>query len=123
MLACLLKELEFDLECLDSQDTAFAQRKQEGAITGLFYVRDAASTLDARGRLVIPAQDFVTEHNIKTIFGLGGLYHSGTFFTLVAFTRDIIERTAIAQYASLIITIQAATTTLDRERKYFRKAA
>jgi hypothetical protein len=123
MLACLLKELEFELECLDSQDTQFTQRKQEGAITGLFYVRNAASTLDARGRLVIPAQDFVVEHNIKTVFGLGGIYHSGTFFIVVAFTHDIVERTTIAQYASLVITIQAATTTLDWERKYFRKTS
>ena len=123
MLACLLKQLEFDLECLDSQHTEFSQRSLEGGVTGLFYVEDAASTTDNRGRLVIPAQDFVAEHGIKTVFGLGGLYHSGTFFTVVAFTRDLIERSAITRYAPLVMTIQVTTTTLDRERRYFRNTS
>ena len=121
MVASLLKELEFDLECLNSQDTEFAQRNLEGGISGLFYVEDAASTTDSRGRLVIPAQDFVAQHNIKTVFGLGGIYPSGTFFTLVVFTRDIIERSVIAQYAPLVLTIQVTTTILDKERRYFLK--
>lgn len=120
MIARLLKELEVKLEWLSKVESAgFSERKLGGGWMGVFYVREAAAAMDQQGRLIIPAEDFVAENQIKTVFGLGGIYPQGTLFTLVVFTRDIIEKAQIADYTPLVPLISANTSQLVRDGKIF----
>lgn len=120
MIARLLKELEVDLDWLDGEvSTGFTEKELGGGWIGLFYVRDAKTALDPQGRPIISAQDFVAEHQIGTVFGLGGIYNDGTLFTVVVFTRDIIEKERITDHTPLVPLIRAATAHLVQDGKIF----
>lgn len=82
-------------------------------VNGIFYVHDAASALDERGRNVIPAAGFVERHGIRTVFGFGGSYLSGnTFITTIVFCRHEIVRTDAMKFIPLMGSLKAATTRL-----------
>lgn len=119
MVARLLKELEIDLAWLERQDMSFVERKQAGGWISVFYVRDAASALDQQGRHVIPAQDFVLENGIKTVFGLGGVYADGTMLSMLVFSRDEIDKEVIETYMPLVTSIRVATSDLVKGRRFF----
>ena len=119
MVARLLEELQIDLGFMASGRSEFTQIQQEGATTGLFYVQDAASVIDAKGRHVIPDQEFVAQYGVKTVFGLGGVYMSGRVFSLIVFTRDTITRDVVEQYAPLVVTIKANTADLEQKGRLF----
>ncbi len=120
MIARLLKELEVDLDWLDDEEnTGFAEKELGGGWIGVFYVREAKTALDQQGRPIISAQDFVAEHQIGTVFGLGGIYNDGTLFTLIVFTRDIIEKARITDHTPLVSLIRAGTAHLVHDGKIF----
>ncbi len=119
MVSRLLQELGVDLRWFDAEDMNFVEKKLAGGLAGLFYVRDAASTCDGRGRLVIPAQDFVATHGVKTVFGLGGTYAEGTILTLIVFTRDLLEKAEIEPYVRLVSLLKAATAALVKDGRIF----
>ena len=122
MIARLLKELEVKLEWLSKVDSAgFSEKRLGGGLIGVFYVREAAAARDQQGRLIIAAEDFVAEHQIKTVFGLGGLYAQGTLFTLIVFARDIIAKAQIADFTPLVPLIAANTSHLVRSGKSLPK--
>jgi hypothetical protein len=59
-------------------------------------------TTDERGRLIIPAADFVEEHGVKTVFGFGGSYPSTrTFVTTIVFCREAIARGTASELTTL----------------------
>jgi hypothetical protein len=79
----------------------YVTRAGEGA-DGLFFVGDARMTTDERGRLIIPAADFVEEHGVKTVFGFGGSYPSAhTFVTTIVFCRESIARQTASNFTTL----------------------
>lgn len=120
MIARLLKELEVKLEWLSNVESAgFSEKELGGGWIGVFYVREAAAAMDQQGRLIIPAQDFVATNQIKTVFGLGGIYPQGTLFTLIVFTRDTIEKAQLADYTPLVPLIASNTSHLVRDGKLF----
>ena len=119
MVARLLNELGVDLQWFDHSDTSFVEKKLAAGLAGLFYVRDAATGLDAQGRQIIPAQDFVGEHGVKTVFGIGGVYAYGTILTLVVFTREFIEKEQVEQLIPLIPCFKAATAALVQNGQLF----
>ncbi len=96
MISRLLKELGLPLSWV--QDTGAAtDRQMFGAEVGVFLVADAASALDDRGRQIIPAQDFVAAHSVRSVFAVGGMVFGGTALILVFFSRDTLDlRTARA---------------------------
>ena len=120
MIASLLKELEVKLEWLSNVESSdFSEKELGGGWIGIFYVREAAAAMDQQGRLIIPAQDFVAENQIKTVFALGGIYPQGALFTLLVFTRDSIEKATLADYTPLVPLIVANTSHLVRDGKIF----
>ena len=120
MIARLLKELEVKLEWLSRVESGgFSEKRLGGGLIGVFYVREAAAARDQQGRLIIPAEDFVAAHQIKTVFGLGGIYTQGNLFTLIVFARDIIEKSQLAYYTPLVPLIVANTSQLVRNGKIF----
>lgn len=120
MIARLLKELDVKLEWLNSVESAgFSEKELGGGWIGTFYVREAAAARDQQDRLIIPQQDFVAKNELKTVFALGGIYPQGTLFTLIFFTRDIIEKAQLAHYTPLVPLIVANTSHLVRDGKIF----
>lgn len=75
MMSALLKEMGISLDCLENCDTSIVVKKM-GLLSGLFYVQDASDASDEKGRKIISAQNFVSNYNVKTVFGMGGSYAS-----------------------------------------------
>jgi hypothetical protein len=60
---------------------------------GVFLVEDATKEMDDKGRLIIPAQDFVKEHNVKSVLGFGHaeVLHN-TFTVALFFVSDSLDK-------------------------------
>jgi hypothetical protein len=111
MVSRLMHDMGIGLEWLDTNDTKIVV-KSLGRVAGVFYVRDAATGVDDQGRMIVPAQDFVRAHGIKTVFGLGGSYLNGTFMILILFTRERLERDEVEKFMPLVSTIKSVTMSL-----------
>jgi hypothetical protein len=92
MMSRLLKQLGAGIDWIESDDTALVARTI-GRMSGIFHVRDAKIEVDNKGRKIIAAQDFVEEHGVKTVFGIGGGYlGSSLFFTTIVFLREYLDK-------------------------------
>ncbi len=120
MVARLLKELGVDLAWLDASPEVNARRLL-GGFNGVFYVADAESVRDAQGRLVIPAQDFVAEHGVKTVFGMGGFYPDGTLIAIIVFANEYLKRSQVESLTGLISMVKGETFGVVRGRRIFRQ--
>lgn len=120
MVARLLKELGVDLTWLDAAPEVNARRLL-GGFNGLFFVDDAATARDSLGRLVIPAQDFVEENGVKTVFGMGGFYPDNTLITIIVFSRESLKRSHVERLTSLISLFKGETFGVVRARKFFAR--
>ncbi len=119
MMSRLLKELGLGLEWIDSKDSNIVGETM-GKMSGLFYVRDAATEVDQRGRKIIAAQDFVERYHVKTVFGLGGGYLIGKMFiTTIIFTRETIDKDHITSFLPLLNAFKMSTTSLVSQGKIF----
>jgi len=65
-----------------------------------FYVFDARTSTDAQGRHTIPDQDFVREHDVRTVLGVGGTL-GATTFALILFARQHVTHAAADQFVPL----------------------
>lgn len=86
---------------------------------GAFYVREAALERDHQNRAVISAQEFVHKWDVQTVFGLGGVYGSGTALVLLVFTHDLLEREQIEAFRHLVVTTKAATNALVQAGAFY----
>jgi hypothetical protein len=119
MMSRLLKELGLGLDWIDSGDTQIVA-KTIGAAAGVFYVPNAKTTVDQKGRKIIAAQDFVSTYNVKTVFGLGGGYlTSNVFATNIVFTRETIKKRQTELFIPMMYTFKTATTSLTSGKKIF----
>ena len=118
MVQSLLEQMGMELRWVD-QDAKEFTRRLIGGFIGVFHVPEAASTVNRVGRHIIPAQDFVAAHGVKTVFGAGGAYLDGTMVTMVVFARETIERNDVDRLGGLITIFKSLTTTVIRERQYF----
>jgi hypothetical protein len=118
MLARLLKELGVDLAWLDAAADMNA-RRLIGGFNGVFFVDDAATAQDNLGRKIIPAQDFVEEQGVKSVFGMGGFYPDNTLIVIIVFARERLTRAHVERLTSLISLVKGETFGLVRARKFF----
>jgi hypothetical protein len=111
MVSRLLTEVGLDLDWANQQEAVTI--KTLARLLGVFHVMDAESAIDDQGRKIISAQDFVRDHNIKTVFGLAGGYAVGkTFLTLILFCRETVDRPKAEHFLPLLSCIKAGTTSL-----------
>ncbi len=122
MIAKLLADLEVNLAGLDD-GKPIATRRMLGGRNGAFFVPDSASTQDDAGRHIIPAQDFVREHQVRTVFGMGGAYANGTLAVVVIFTNETIDRAVVDRYPSVISNFKMATDALLSAGRVYRAGA
>ena len=120
MMSKLLKELGLDLSWLDSGDHSITKQLM-GNISGVFYVEDASTATDYKGRRIISSQEFVDSYGVKTVFGMGGSYSScDTFITAILFTRDSIPQGVAERYSLLVNGLKLATVDMCNSGRIFR---
>lgn len=83
--------------------------KTVGGMAELIYVEDARTTKTGDGYTVIPSQDFVDAHGVRTVLAMGGRYLNGTTLALVLFTTEPIPEEQAARFTTILNTIKAAT--------------
>ena len=84
-------------------------RKPVGDMAQLIYVEDARTARSSDGFNVIPSQDFVQAHDIRTVLALGGRYLNGTTLALLLFTTEHFTEEQAAKFPPLVNTIKATT--------------
>ena len=116
MMSRLLKELGLGLDWIDQHD-ADVVVKTMGSMSGVFFVKDAASEVDHSGRKIIAAQDFVKTHGVKSVFGFGGAYlGTHTFAVTILFLRETIEKNKAEQFAAGVAHFKTQTMGLAKTR-------
>jgi hypothetical protein len=118
MIAALLGSLGVKLANLRG-DPAVQLRNLAGGLNARFYVPDAHSITDVRGRHVIAARDFVAKYGIKTVFGMGGVYVNGVLAVAIVFTREALEPVHIDRFPMFISSFKMATSQLVRAGRIF----
>jgi hypothetical protein len=118
MIAKLLSDIDVDLAVFDD-GRPIATRKLLGGKNGMFYVPDAATAMDAKGRYVIADRAFVERYAIRTVFGMGGAYADGTLVTSVVFSTSQIPQLNADRFPSLISNFKMATTKLVEDDRIF----
>ncbi len=118
MVASLMKDMGLGLEWLDRQDSSIVV-KEVGRLARVFFVPDAATTVDSQGRNVVPATDFVQANGVKTVFGLGGAYLDGTFLAMIFFTRETLEKHHAEAFLPAINKLKLGTMNVVLDHKIF----
>ena len=91
-----------------------------GTLSAMFYVEDARTEVDERGRLVISAQDFVEENGVRTVFGFGGAYLlEKSYAAIILFAREAVEAERARELAPLSSAFKAATMRLVDKGRFF----
>jgi hypothetical protein len=117
MIARLLGEIGFPELRPGRDDWQFVKRVGGG--DGLFFVGDARTTTDERGRLIIPATEFVDRYGVRSVFGFGGPYEGATFLSVIVFCRQAILRSSAIRFVPLIEKLRVATQGLLRDGALF----
>ncbi len=119
MMSRLLKQLGAGIDWIEETDTKLVAKTFKN-ISGVFYVKDAETEVDNKGRKIIAAQDFVKEEKVKTVFGIGGTYvKTSLFFTNIIFLREFIEKQMAEQFMLQANKFKIATTGLVADGKIF----
>lgn len=118
MIAKLLADLGADLQALDTGGM-IATRQLLGGRNGTFFVSDARTAVDSRGRHVIAARDFADAFSIRTVFGMGGAYLDGTMAVAIIFCSEELDRMTVDRFPSFISSFKMATSKLQREGRIF----
>lgn len=120
MMSRLLKQLGAGIDWINSNDTEIVAKTFK-SISGVFYVLDAKTEVDSRGRKIIAAQNFVESENVKTVFGIGGCYMgSFLFFTTIIFVREYLDKHVVERFMLQANKFKTATLNLVNEGKIFK---
>lgn len=119
MMSRLFHDLGLGLEWMESSDPLAVEEVLKGGLSGLFYVEDAATATDSKGRKIIPMQDFVASHRVRSVFGACGAYLDGTFLALIVFSSESVPRAAAERFVPLLHVFKGATAPLVSRRAFF----
>jgi hypothetical protein len=122
MVAALLSDFGASVTSRRSDGGMQIEGLLGGSRAGIFYVDDAATAVDARGRKIIPEQDFVATYEVKTVFGIGGAWASGERVACIVFTRQSVERSVVRRVAPILSVFLAATNTLAVDGRHYADA-
>ena len=92
-----------------------------GSKVRTFYVSDALTEVDGRGRKVIVNQQFAEKYAVKTVFGGGGPYpnHPSNVLAVIFFTNEQVSRDVACAFEPLIASVQACTEIFLKEDHLF----
>jgi hypothetical protein len=109
MVSRLLQQMGVGIDWVDTADLRSAV-PGAAQMSGFFYVPNAATEKDAKGRLVIPAQDFVSKYRIRTVCGVGATYSTGTMAAAILFATRAVTIAATRHLQPLIDAFVSSTT-------------
>ncbi|MFQ5863820.1 MAG: hypothetical protein ACE5IW_01165 [bacterium] len=61
----------------------------------------------------------MSDHNVKSVFGIRGAYDSGQLFVIVVFCRDAFSRTTAGDFLTLATLFQSQTNGLASSKNIF----
>ncbi|MFX0073045.1 MAG: hypothetical protein ACFFAO_18360 [Candidatus Hermodarchaeota archaeon] len=118
MMSALMEQMGFQLGWKRGEPEIVAQHID--GMMGSFYVKDAVSGEDSRGRKIIVAQDFINKYGVKSVFGIGGgRIKGGKIITVICFINETIERKQAILFQPLAVTFRILTDNLINNKKYF----
>lgn len=118
MVARLLQEMGVGIQWLDGADAKVGD-VTASSISGAFYVANASSDRDARGRHIIPAQDFVRRYGVESVFGSGGHYADGTIVVAVVFVNEFVREDNARRLQLLVDAFVTATSPVAKANTIF----
>lgn len=105
MIARLVADFGIEAEFVVSPNpTEIIERHHQDY--GVFFVPEA------RGSEAVPAQDFVREHGIRSVVGIGGVLPSGDLFAVVLFCVVEVSEEVADLLRSLALAVKAAVVRL-----------
>jgi len=94
MLANLIQQLGSSRSWYQKHTGPSTHVNNFGVFTDTFFVPDASESMDSSGRLMIPAQDFVREFGIRSVFGVGGEFLAeGIVVVCIFFSTEVLSST------------------------------
>ena len=119
MMSALLKEMGISLDCLENCDTSIVAKKM--GLSSLFYVQDASEASDEKGRKIISAQDFVSDYNVRTVFGMGGSFVSvRTHIVMITFMNKKLPLRGAELFMKFVSLFNSEMATPVLNEKIFR---
>ena len=114
MVAQLVSQLGFDVGALIG-GTANTLLDREERTFNVFHVPTAADSPH------IPAQDFVQQHNVKSVLGFGGLLPDGQMYAVILFSRLPISRDTANMFKPLALAAKLALLPFVSTASIFRE--
>jgi hypothetical protein len=119
MLSALLEQLGFDLGWIRGEPDIVAQHV--GKLMGSFYIENASTSKDSKGRNIIAAQDYVNKYGVKSVFGFGGGYATGgKMLAVICFLNEDIDKKTGVNFQALGPVFIVKTQQLIANKKYFQ---
>ncbi|MGI9622418.1 MAG: sensor histidine kinase [Acidimicrobiales bacterium] len=119
MMSALLKDLGLPLDWMERNSSSLIQRTI-GESAGLFFVENAALATDDQGRKIIPAQDFVNDHGVGSVFGLSGAYAGDEILVVIAFCSEQFPKAVAERFLPLLGLFKGGTSELVADGRIFR---
>ncbi|GAM10804.1 hypothetical protein OR1_03101 [Geobacter sp. OR-1] len=124
MLSRQFASVGLDTSCFDDWGQTVVVTGCADRFRGVLHIRDSAADTDGQGRKIVPRQQFVAEHRVKSSFGFGSGYpNHPTLVTLFAFTSEELGEQAMAPVPGLLEAFIAATGPLVGAGRYFKQPA
>lgn len=119
MTARLLHEMGMSVKWIDTTSRSLFD---QNVGTHLFYVPDAETTVDGVLRKVIPDQNFVRTHGVKTVFGVGGSFvaQQSSLLALVVFCAEPVPKSVAGLFSTLTTQLVAKSYSAVRNGALFR---
>ncbi|HMA33875.1 MAG TPA: hypothetical protein VKY74_05280 [Chloroflexia bacterium] len=110
MIARLLQELGITFDWGDTPQIQLSVESQANTF-GVFYVPEAGAAVNEQGQHIIPAQEFVAVHQVRTVFGMASNYlFPRILLTLILFTHEHLERSTVDRFKVLPTLVIRSTT-------------
>lgn len=120
MLSRQFGSVGLDLGLIDAWETKVVSTGRADQFRGMLHIRDAGIDRDVQGRMIVPKQEFVGAHGVKSVFGFGSGYaRHPTLVTLFAFTNETVERSAVEPFTNLLEAFIASTESLVGRGHFF----
>jgi hypothetical protein len=120
MLSRQLESVGLDLEMIDDWEKRITATGRADRYCGRLYIRDAAIDRDSHGRMIVPKQDFVAAHGVKSVFGFGSGYGNyPSLATLFAFANEELTEHALEPFTDLLEAFVSSTGALVGEERFF----
>jgi nitrogen-specific signal transduction histidine kinase len=120
MISSLLRAVGLPLDYMDPEKAKVIQQTI-GESAGLFFVESAALDTDHLGRKIIPAQDFVNDYGVRSVFGLSGAYSGDEILVVIVFCTEQFSKAVAERFLPLVTLFKGATASLLSEGRIFAK--